>query len=417
MKAIGSNLLIKNIGQLATPTGGRHGWEVTILSGAAVIAQDGKIVAMGTEAEVLKGWDGAQGEVIDARGGVVLPGFVDCHTHPVFLNTREGEFALRCAGKTYQEIARAGGGIRASVRSLREASKEELIKAVLPRLDRFLKLGTTTIEAKSGYGLSLQDEIKSLEVIKELNKMHPIDMIPTFLGAHEVPDEYRKDRRRYIDLLKNEMIPKVAEEGLASACDVFCEEGVFSVAEAREILTAAKGYGLKLKVHADQLSPTGGAELAAELGCLSADHLEFISDSGIRKMGEAGVVGVLLPGATFFLGMKSYPPARRMMEGGMVLALATDFNPGSSPTQSLPLMMTLSGITMGLSPEETLIATTLNAARAIDKVDQIGRIEVGKQADLVIYSAANYKQIPYFYGLNLVNTVIKKGKVIFRKNR
>ncbi len=351
-------------------------------------------------------------KVINAEDKVVLPGFVDCHTHPVFGATREEEFELRIKGKSYEEIAQAGGGIRSSVRSVRQLSKDELIKLALPRLERFLSYGTTTIEAKSGYGLSLKDEIKILEVIKKLNQIHPMDLVPTFLGAHEIPDEYRERREEYIDLLINQMIPEVAKKKLALFCDVFCEKNVFSLDESRKILEKAKEYGLKPKLHADQLTPFGGAELAAEIKAVSADHLEFISDSGIEKMKQSGTIAVLLPGAVFGLGKDNYPPARKMIDMGLPVALATDFNPGSSFTESMPVILSLACLRMKLTPAEAICAATINSAYAIDKGDSIGSLERGKKADIVIWDVKNYKEIPYHYGVNLVDKVIKDGEVV-----
>jgi len=278
-----------------------------------------------------------------------------------------------------------------------------------------LSYGTTTIEAKSGYGLSLEDEIKMLEVIKELNKIHPIDLIPTFLGAHEIPQEYKNNREEYIKLLTEKMIPEVARRKLAVFCDVFCEKGVFDIEESREILKAAKDHGFKLKLHADQLSALGGSKLAAELGAISADHLEFIDDDGIEMMKEAGVIGVLLPGACFGLGITEYPPARKMIERGLPVALATDFNPGSSMTESVPMILSLACVMMRMIPAEAIVASTINSAYAVDKGNEVGNIEAGKKADMVIWNVQNYKEIPYHFGVNLVDQVVKDGKDISKK--
>jgi len=415
-----ATFLIKNAKQLLTlssakkgPRTGKDMEDVGIIEDGAVAVSDKKIIAVGKTEDVLaKVKIDKKTKVINAEDKVVLPGFVDCHTHPVFGATREEEFELRIKGKSYEEIAQAGGGIRSSVRSVRQLSKDELIRLALPRLNRFLSYGTTTIEAKSGYGLSLKDEIKILEVIKKLNQIHPMDLVPTFLGAHEVPDEYRDKREEYIDLLINQMIPEVAKKKLALFCDVFCEKGVFSPDESRKILEAAKEYGLKPKLHADQLSPLGGAELAAELEAISADHLEFISDSGIEKMKQSGTIAVLLPGAVFGLGKDNYPPARKMIDMGLPVALATDFNPGSSFTESMPMILSLACLRMKLTPAEAITAATINSAYAIDKGNSIGSLEQGKKADMVIWGVKNYKEIPYHYGVNLVDKVIKNGEVI-----
>jgi imidazolonepropionase len=414
------SLIIQNVRQLLTlrsnqkgPRTGVHMEDLGIIEDGAVAVSENSIVAVGNTKEVLgRVKIDKQTKIIDAKDKVVLPGFVDCHTHPVFAGTREEEFEMRIRGKTYQEIAISGGGIKSSVRALRSKSKEELIRLALPRLDRMLSYGTTTIEAKSGYGLSLEDEIKILEVIKELNRIHPIDLIPTFLGAHEVPEEYKDKRKEYINIIAQIMIPEVAKRKLAVFCDIFCEKGVFDIDESRKILTAAKKYGFKLKLHAEQLSALGGAKLAAELGAVSADHLEFIDDEGIQMMKEAGVIGVLLPGACFGLGITEYPPARKMIDEGLAVALATDFNPGSSMTESMPIILSLACLMMKMTPAEAVIAATINSAYAVDIGEKIGSIEVGKKADLVIWNVQDYKEIPYHFGVNLVDQVIKNGRVV-----
>jgi imidazolonepropionase len=417
MKSI--SLIIQNARQLLTlrsdqkgPRTGEHLEDLGIIEDGAVAVSENKIVAMGKNQDVLDQVKiGKKTKVIDAKDKVVLPGFVDCHTHPVFASTREEEFEMRIRGKTYQEIAESGGGIKSSVKNLRSKTKEELIELALPRLDIMLSYGTTTIEAKSGYGLSLEDEIKILEVIKELNKIHPIDLIPTFLGAHEIPEEYKSNRKEYIKSIIEKMIPEVAKRKLAVFCDIFCEKRVFNIEESREILKAAKNHGFKLKLHADQLSALGGSKLAAELGAISADHLEFIDDDGIEKMKEAGVIGVLLPGACFGLGLREYPPARKMIEKGLPVALATDFNPGSSMTESMPMILSLACLMMRMTPAEVIAASTINSAYGVDKGNEIGSIEVGKKADIVIWNVRNYKEIPYHFGVNLVEQVTKDGKV------
>lgn len=415
-----ATLLIKNGRQLLTLSSVKKGPRIKeemedlgLIEDGAVAVSGKQIVAVGKTKDVLAQVKAdRKTKVLNAKGKVVLPGFVDCHTHPVFGASREEEFELRIKGKTYEEIALAGGGIRSSVKSVRELSKQELVELTLPRLDRFLSYGTTTIEAKSGYGLSLKDEIKILEVIKELNRVDPIDLVPTFLGAHEVPDEYRAKREAYIDLLIKQMIPEVAKRKLAVFCDVFCEKNVFSLDESRKILETARDYGLKPKLHADQLSASGGAELAAELKAISADHLEFVSDLGIRRMAEEGTIAVLLPGSVFGLGKDNYPHARKMIDMGLPVALGTDFNPGSSFTESMPMILSLACLRMKLTPAEAITAATINSAYAIDKGNSIGTLEPGKKADIVIWDVKDYREIPYHYGVNLVDTVIKKGEVI-----
>ena len=418
MKSI--ELVIRNARQVLTmrsnqkgPRTGEHMEDLGVIEDGAVALSDGKIVTVGKTDEVLGQITiDDKTKVIDAKDKVVLPGFVDCHTHPVFAATREEEFEMRVKGRPYQEIAAAGGGIKSSVRTLRAASKQELIQLALPRLDRMMSYGTTTIEAKSGYGLSLDDEIKMLEVIKELNSLHPVDLIPTFLGAHEIPEEYKSRREEYIELITEKMIPEVAKRKLAVFCDIFCEKGVFDIDESRKILTAAKDHGLKLKLHADQLTALGGSKLAAELGAVSADHLEFIDDEGIEMMKQASVIGVLLPGACFGLGMTEYPPARKMIDQGLPVALATDFNPGSSFTESMPIILSMACLMMKMSPAEAVVASTINSAYAVDRAEELGSVEKGKKADLVIWNVRDYREIPYHYGVNLVDQVIKDGEVV-----
>jgi len=397
---------LKNIGLLLNP---RPDGGFDEIRGAAILF-DEKIIRIGAEADVLPQAAPSGAEMMDAAGCLVTPGLVDSHTHPAFAEERATEFEMRCAGQTYQEIAAAGGGIRSSVRALRALSEDELVKRMLPRLDRFLQYGVTTIEAKSGYGLSTEHELKQLRAIKRCHDQHPLDLVPTLLAAHEVPDEFRSNRKKYLDIVINETIPAVAEKGLAKFCDVFCEEGVFSIEESRRVLEAGKKFGLKPKIHADQLSGGGGAELAAEVGAVSAEHLDYISERGIERMVEAGVVFTLLPGSVIFLGLNRYPPARRILEKGGALALATDFNPGSSPTQNLPLMMTLAGSFCRLSPREALWAATRGGARALCMEEQIGSLRPGGQADLVVWNCPDERFIPYYFGMNLVQQVYKLGR-------
>jgi imidazolonepropionase len=352
---------------------------------------------------------------MDATGKVVMPGLIDAHTHLIFAGSRENEFEQRIQGLSYQEIAERGGGILSTVEATRKASFDELFSLGKKRLDRMLSKGVTTLEAKSGYGLSLQDELKILKVMKALQVSHPIDIVPTFLGAHTFPNEFREDRAGYMGLLTGEMIPKVAQEGLAEFCDVFCEEKAFTLEESKKILEAGKRYGLKPKIHADQLSPGSGAELAAEVNAFSADHLEYVSQEGIRKMAEKGVTAVLLPGASFFLSMKKYPPARDMIEQGVPVSLATDLNPGSSMTESLPLIMTMGCTMYKMVPKEVIQAVTVHAAKSMGRDKEIGSLEVGKQADLLLLDIPNYRYLPYHIGVEHVEVVVKKGRIIYQK--
>jgi len=413
-----ATLLIKNIGQLITMAGpaprlGDKMKDLGLIETGAVAIAGEEILAVGKSEDIEGHVDLAEGcRVIDAEKGVVTPGLIDPHTHPVFSKTREKEFEMRIEGKTYMEIAAAGGGIRASVRDLRNTGREELTKKTEKRLDRILSYGVTTIEAKSGYGLSTESEIKSLEIIRDLNEMHKIDLIPTFLGAHEVPDEYRDKRDTYIELLTDEMIPKVAEENLAEFCDIFCEEGVFDIEESRTIMTAAQKHGLKLKFHADELASTGGAELAAEMNAVSADHIVYASDAGIKAMAKSGTAAVLLPGTCFSLNSGHYARARDMIEAGVIVALSTDCNPGSSFTESLQLMVTLAALNYRMTAAESISAITVNAACAIDRRGKLGQLMTGLPGDVVIWKMCDYRELPYHYGVNLVKNVVKKGKVV-----
>ncbi|MDZ7266139.1 MAG: imidazolonepropionase [candidate division KSB1 bacterium] len=409
-------LLIHNA-RLATPIairGGKPEWTVCEIFPAALYCENQRIARVGRQETVLE--DLPACDELDAQGRLLTPGLVDCHTHPVFFNHRAHEFVLRVQGATYQQIAAAGGGIRYSVRDLRSATAEELLQRVLHRLDVFLEHGTTTIEAKSGYGLSLEHELMSLRVLQRAAAAHPVEIVPTFLGAHEVPDEYRSRRSQYVDLIIHEMIPAVAAQGLARFADVFCESHVFNQTEALQVLQAAAAHGLRPKIHADQLSESGGARVAIATGAVSADHLEHTPAALHEPLRQAGVVPVLLPGAAFFLGAKQYADARAMIAAGLPVAISTDFNPGSCMTESLPMIMTLACLALRLTPAEALVAATLHAAHALAQGNQIGSLEVGKQADAVLWEADSINEIPYHFGINLVFTVVKKGRVVFTRH-
>lgn len=413
-----ADLVIENAAQILTLRGGgnaaRAEDKLAVVPGGAIACREGRIVWVGPGREISRQVDFSGNPLrIDASGKTVLPGFIDAHTHPVFAGTREAEFEMRLQGRTYREIAAGGGGILSTVQKTRRAAKEELLAAGRKYLDQMLSLGTTTVEGKSGYGLSLADEIKILEVLRDLGRSHPVEVIPTFLGAHEIPPEYAGRKEDYVRLVTEEMIPAVAERKLAVFCDVFCEEGVFSPEESRRILQAGKRFGLAPKIHADELSPLGGAELAAEVGAVSADHLLFAGNRGIERMAEAGVAAALLPGTAFFLFLGRYAPARRMIELGVTVALASDFNPGSCMTQSLPLIATIACTQMRLTPAEAVLGITLNAARALKREAEIGSLEAGKQADLVILDVPDYRHLVYHFGINHVWKVVKKGKVVW----
>jgi imidazolonepropionase len=390
---------------------------VEVIENGAVACLDDEIVAVGTTAELERQVNPVnRALIIDAPGKVVTPGLVDPHTHPVFAKTREDEFEMRNLGKSYMEIAAAGGGIRNSTRALRETSKNELYDNAIKYLNLFLQYGTTTIEAKSGYGLTIEDEIKQLEVIQMLSENHPLDLVPTFLGAHEIPDEYREVKNGYIDLIINEMLPRVAERNLAVFSDIFCEKDVFELEDSERIQLAAREHGLHLKFHADEIVNLGGAQLAAKLGAVSADHLVYISEEGISAMARKGTFAVLLPGTSFYLDLKDYAPARRMIEAGVPIALSTDFNPGSSATVSLQIIMTLAANKLKMKANEILNAVTINSAHALLLGDKIGSIEVGKRADILIWKTSNLRQIPYFFGVNQVDKTIKGGRVVWDKD-
>jgi len=410
-----ADLVVLNASELVTcadgPEGPLRGDDlrapgIVLNGGVAVI--DGRIAAVGPSAEIAARYDADR--TIDARGCVVLPGFVDPHTHLVFGRTREDEFELRCLGKTYEEIAAAGGGIRASSRRFRATPRDEILAQARATRRRALLHGATTIEIKSGYGLDTASELLALEIAGELDDGG--DVVRTFLGAHEVPDEYRDDRDAYIRLVCEEMIPAVAERGLARYCDVFCEEHVFSQDETRTICRAAREHGLLVKLHVDELAGTGGAELAVELGAVSADHLMQISDAGIAAMAASDTVAVLLPGTSFFLGMKTFAPARRMIESGCAVALATDCNPGSSMSENPQTVLTIACIGLGLRPIEAIAAMTRNAAYAIGLGDQVGRVAPGYRADLVVTDVANHRLLPYHHGVNHAAVVVHHGRSV-----
>jgi imidazolonepropionase len=336
---------------------------------------------------------------------------VDSHTHLLFAGDRADEFELRLQGVSYQEIAARGGGILRTVRSTREASRNTLKSLARRRLDRMLCLGVTTVEIKSGYGLSFHDELRLLEIVAELDREHPCDLVPTFLGAHEVPEEYRDRRHEYVAVVSEQMIPAVAERGLAEFCDVFCDQGAFSVAETARILTAAREHGLRLKLHADEFSNQGATELAAEFGAVSADHLIQVSQAGIEALRRAGTIATLLPGTSWFLRI-NYAPSRRLIEAGVPVALATDCNPGSCMTENLPLIGAMACTQLGMRPAEVITALTLNAAAALGRADRIGSLEVGKQADLVLCDVPDYRQLFYHFGCNHVRAVVKRGQLV-----
>jgi imidazolonepropionase len=407
--------LITNIGQLVTPASynfaaGNDMKKIKIYHDCSMLIEDG-IIAELFEKEEEKLLSGI--EEIDAQGMVVMPSFTDPHTHIPFAGTRENEFNLRIQGKTYMEIAAMGGGINSTVKATRKASEEEIYNVAKENLERMIAHGVATFEIKSGYGLDTDTELKQLRVIKKLADNYPVDIKATFLGAHEIPLEYREKKREFIDLILSEMLPAAKEQGIAEYCDIFTETGVFDIEESRVILKKAKELGFKIRMHADELTPLGGAELAAEMDALSADHLVHISDTGIEKMVEKQSVFVMLPGTTFFLMSDTYAPAKKIIEKGGIVALSTDFNPGSSHTHSMPLVITIACLKMGLTIEEAICAATLNGAYSLELSDKTGSIHKGKQADLIFLDAPDYQFLVYNFGVNRIKKVMKKGKIIY----
>lgn len=407
-------LLIKNAAQVVTPLGhtalkGAAMKEVQIYENTSVLIEDGRIKAIGNEPS----WETSvlADKQIDATGKTVLPGFVDSHTHFVFGGYRADEFLWRMEGMTYMEIMERGGGINNTMQATRNASAEELIDHSLDILNKMLAFGITTVEGKSGYGMDHDTELRQLEVMKELEKHQPVEIVRTFLGAHSIPPEFKGRNQEFLQFLVDEVMPEVKQKDLAQFCDIFCEKGVFSIEESRKFLQQAKDMGFDLKIHADEIVTLGGAELGAELGCHSADHLLHASEEGINALANSNTVATLLPTTAFCL-KEPFAPARKMIDAGCAVALATDFNPGSGFTNSVPLMIALGVIYMGMTAEEAITALTLNGAAAVGRADQIGSIEEGKQADIVILQYPSYKFLPYHTGVNIVETVIKKGKVV-----
>ena len=403
----------KQLVTLAGPERPRVGPEMrdlSIIDDGAMLVHDDRIEKVGTRAEI-EPLIGQGCDVVDAGARIVLPGFVDSHTHPVFAGKRANEFEERASGTTYQEIAARGGGIQATVKATRAASLDELIERGKRYGEWFLRSGTTTIEAKSGYGLSLADELKILRAIRRLNAETPLSYVPTFLGAHDIPPEFRSRRDDYVSLLIKEMLPRVAEEKLAEYCDVFCEQKVFTTDESKRILSAARGHGFGLRMHADQLSLSGGAKLAAELGVTTADHLEHTDDAGIAALKSADVQPILLPGSVYALGSTRYPAARAMIDAGLAVVLATDFNPGSSPTPAMPMILSLASTQMKMSPAESITATTINAACSLGRGAEIGSLAAGKRADFVVHDVDDYRELAYFFGFEHAWQVFAGGEL------
>jgi len=408
--------LIVGAAEVVTPLGcaaasGPAFSTVARIADGAVAIDGGRIAGVGPRAELERRFTAR--ECFDARGGLVLPGFVDAHTHPVFAGTRENEFEMRTAGATYVEIARCGGGILASVRGVREASEDQLLERLLVRLDRFLEQGTTTVECKSGYGLDTASELKSLRVIARAAALHPVEVVPTFLGAHAYPAEFAGDRARYVDLVVEEMLPEVARLGLARYADVFTEAHTFDIAASRRIMLRARALGLGLRMHVDQLTPLGGAELAAELGAATADHCERTDDAGLAALAERGVQPVLCPLVPFYLREERFEaPAQRMLTAGLAPVVSTDFNPGSCYNQSMSDTLTWAALRYRFTAPQCLVAATLNAAASLGRAEESGTLEVGKQADVLVLDVPNLEHLVYEFGRNPVRAVFKRGRLV-----
>ncbi len=414
-----ADLLIVNASELITladnnqkPRTGKRMRELGIVRDGSLAVKEGRIVAVGKTSDVTKCF--RSDNMISANGKTVLPGFIDAHTHLIFAGSREDEFQMRVEGASYMEILNAGGGILKTVKETRKASLDKLVDIGLRTLDRMLEHGTTTVEVKSGYGLTTKDELKILEASRRVNQLHTIDAVSTFMGAHAVPPEYRDNVQGYVDLIVEDTIPKVAEKVLAEFCDVFCERTVFNLEQSRKILISGKSHGLKAKVHADEMSMLGGAELAADVEAVSAEHMLFSSNEGLKAMAAKGVVGVSLPAAAFSLMMGRYADARFMINWGVPLALGTDYNP-SCLVENMQLVIAFSCHFMRLTPAEAITAATINAAHAIGRAHDIGSLEDGKRADIVVLDVPNHKFLGYHFGTNLVDKVVKNGRIVVDK--
>lgn len=418
-----ADLVVTNCNQLITckgpiPKRKKALQDIGCITDATIASLNGTIIFIGTEKEyhneVSLNKNGVQ---IDGKGKIGLPGFVDSHTHLPFAGSREDEFLLRLKGFTYLQLAAKGLGIQTTVKATRQASSQELLSLCLSRLDTMLLHGTTTAEAKSGYGLNTKDELKQLKVIKEANRMHPIDLASTFLGAHEIPMEYKSNKSEYIELIIREMLPKIKRQNLAEFFDIFCEKGVYSVDDTRKLVEAAQKSGLKIKIHTDEFSALGGAELAAEVNATSAEHLIAITQDGMTALSESSTAAILLPGVSFFLMLDKTAPARRLIDLGTIVALATDFNPGSSMTESMFFILQLAVFTLKMGVEEAINATTANAAYAISRQNIVGSLELGKKMDLLLCDVPNYAYLGYHMGINPITHVIKNGKIVVKNGQ
>jgi len=418
--AVSGSLLISGAAQIVTvrgrgPRRGNSLSNIGVIRDGAILVRDGVIAAIGPAARIEKLKESKSAEKMDVGGRVVLPGFVDAHTHLIHAASRAEEYELKIRGASYEEIGRKGGGILNSVKKLRAAAANDLKSRARGFLEQFAEYGTTTVEAKSGYGLDVTSELRILSLHKELDSEQPLEIVSTFLGAHVVPAEYRGKpggTREYLELLEQLLIPEVAQNGLAEFCDVFCERGAFSLGESRRVLEAGKASGLAPRVHAEQLSNTGATRMGIELGAASCDHLEYLKPADVRAIAKSNTVAMLLPGCDFHLGLERYAAARELIEAGAIVALATDFNPGTSPTLSIPMILALACSRLRMSPAEAIAAATINAAYSLGRVTRIGSIEVGKQADLAVFEVADYREIPYYFGVNTCWMTMKRGEMV-----
>jgi imidazolonepropionase len=421
---LSSGILITGASQVLTLRGGgpRRGnslSKIGLVKNGAVLVRDGKIVTAGPQAEVERRPEAKAAEKLDVGGRVVLPGFVDSHTHLIHAASRAEEYELKIQGASYEEIARKRGGILNSVKNLRAASQDALKKRAIAALEEFAAYGTTTVEAKSGYGLDVTSELKILRLHKELNREQPLEIVSTFLGAHVVPLEFRVKKdgaEQYLSLLMEKLLPEVVVGDLAEYCDVFCDRGAFTVGQSKKLLTKAKEHGLRPRLHAEQLSRSGATQLAVELEAASCDHLEQVNEADIRALAKSGTVATLLPGCDFHLGLEKYAPARKLIEAGAIVGLATDYNPGTSPTVSMTMILSLACSQLKMTPAEGIAAATINGAFALGREKTVGSLEAGKQADLAVYEVEDYREIPYYFGMNVCWMTMKSGEIVWAKD-
>jgi len=421
---LSDSLLITGAAQILTlrgevPRRGNSLSKLGLVRDGALLVREGKIVAAGPRAQVEKRAEARRAEQLDVGGRVVLPGFIDSHTHLIHAASRAEEYELKIQGASYEEIARKGGGILNSAKKLRAATAEGLKRRARTALEEFASYGTTTVEAKSGYGLDVASELKILALHRGLNAEQPLEIVSTFLGAHTVPEEFRSlqdGAERYIKLLVDQLLPEVVNQRLAEFCDVFCDRGAFTRAESKRVLSEAKLHGLAPRVHAEQLSHTGATQLAVELQAASCDHLEHVNDGDVRALANSRTAATLLPGCDFHLGLKQYAPARKLIEAGAIVALATDYNPGTSPTMSMPMILSLACSQLRMTPAEAIAATTINGAYALRREKRIGSLEAGKQADLAVFEVEDYREIPYYFGMNPCWMTMKRGEIIYMRD-